>query len=145
MDHSEASRIARDEAINAFIAKLSPKRQARVSIVCGAIVEAGDPSGSLNLRFRSEQAHALALEIARNRGGALMGIREEVAKIAQQTEAVREIGLEIEAEGADFWERFELLQEREQWESDQQATAEYERWYLDKLSLEADAENLGAQ
>lgn len=55
------------EAMQAFIAKLSPKRQARVSIVCGAIVEAGDLSGGLNRQFRDEQAHALALAMKAGR------------------------------------------------------------------------------
>ena len=67
MDHSEVSRIATPAAMAEFIAKLSPKRQARVSIVCGAIVEAGDPSGALNRQFRDEQAHALALQIKAGR------------------------------------------------------------------------------
>jgi len=66
MDHSETSRF---NPLAEFIAKLPAKRQARISIVCGAIVEKGDPSGSLNLRFRSELAHALAVEIARKRAG----------------------------------------------------------------------------
>lgn len=66
MDQSEVSRF---NPMAEFIAKLSPKRQAKISIVCGAIVEAGDPSGSLNLRFRSELAHALAVEIMRKRAG----------------------------------------------------------------------------
>lgn len=69
MDQSEISRIATEAAMRDFIATLSAKRQARVSIVCGAIVEAGDPSGSLNLRFRSEQCHALAVRIAREQAG----------------------------------------------------------------------------
>lgn len=71
MDQSEVSRIVQAdqkqqirEAMNAFVAKLSPKRQARVSIVCGAIVEAGDPSGGLNRQFWSEYAHALAVKMA---------------------------------------------------------------------------------
>jgi hypothetical protein len=55
------------EAMQSFIAKLSPKRQARVSIVCGAIVEAGDLSGGLNRQFRDEQAHALALAMKAGR------------------------------------------------------------------------------
>lgn len=74
-----------------------------------------------------------------------MGIREEIAAISRQTQTLGQIREEIETEGAEHWERFELLQAREEWEADQQATAEYERWYLDKLSMEADAENLGAQ
>lgn len=73
-----------------------------------------------------------------------MSARDEIAEITRQTEVMREIREEIESEGADFWQRFELLQEREEWEADQQATAEYERWYLDKLTMEDDAENLGA-
>lgn len=71
MDQSEVSRIAQaDEkqqiraAMNAFIAKLSPKRQARVSIVCGVIVEAGDLSNGLNRQFRSDYAHDLAVKMA---------------------------------------------------------------------------------
>lgn len=74
MDQAEVTRIARAdeqqqirEAMNAFISKLSPKRKARVSIVCGAIVEAGDPSGSLNRQFRDEQFRALALQIKAGR------------------------------------------------------------------------------
>lgn len=73
MDQSEVGRIARTdqqqirEAMNAFIAKLSPKRQARVSIVCGAIVEAGDLSGGLNRQFWSDHAYALALAMKAGR------------------------------------------------------------------------------
>jgi hypothetical protein len=76
MDQSEVGRIAQAdekqqirEAMNAFIAKLSPKRQARVSIVCGAIVEAGDPVGSLNRQFWSDRAQALAVQIANKQAG----------------------------------------------------------------------------
>lgn len=74
-----------------------------------------------------------------------MGIREEIEGIENQSAEIAGIRGEIEAEGAEFWERFELLQAREEWEADQQATDDYERWYLDKLAMEADAENLGAQ
>jgi hypothetical protein len=74
-----------------------------------------------------------------------MGIREEIEACESQTREVAKIRGEIEAEGAEFWERFELLEAREQWEADQQGTDDYERWYLDKLAMEADAENLGAQ
>jgi len=69
MDQTEAGRIATEAAMRDFIATLSAKRQARVSIVCGVIIEAGDPVNSLNLRFRSEQCHALAVRIARKRAG----------------------------------------------------------------------------
>jgi hypothetical protein len=72
-----------------------------------------------------------------------MGIRDEIAAITRQTQALGQIREEIETEGAEFWERLDLLSDREQWEADQQATAEYEQWYLDKLAMEADAENLG--
>lgn len=74
MDQAEVSRIEQADqkqqiraAMNAFIAKLSPKRQARVSIVCGAIVEVGDLSGGLNRQFWNDQAHALALQIKAGR------------------------------------------------------------------------------
>jgi hypothetical protein len=69
MDQTETSRIATEAAMRDFIATLSAKRQARVSIVCGAIVEAGDPSGSLNRQFREDQCHALAVRIALKRAG----------------------------------------------------------------------------
>lgn len=74
-----------------------------------------------------------------------MGMREEIASITRQTRNIAQVREEIEVEGAQHWERLDLLSEREQWEADQQATAEYERWYLDKLSMEANSENLGAQ
>lgn len=74
MDQSEIGRLAHAdekqqirEAMNTFIAKLSQKRQARVSIVCGAIVEVGDLSGGLNRQFWGDQAHALALQIKTER------------------------------------------------------------------------------
>lgn len=74
MDHSEVSRIAHAdrnrrvcEAMNSFIAKLSMKRQVRVSIVCGAIVEQGEPTGGLNRQFWSDHAHTLAVAMSRKR------------------------------------------------------------------------------
>jgi hypothetical protein len=67
MNQYAALQSATAEAMQAFIAKLSPKRQARVSIVCGAIVEAGDLSGGLNRQFRDEQAHAQAVAMKAGR------------------------------------------------------------------------------
>lgn len=70
-------------------------------------------------------------------------MREEIAAISRQTQSLGQIAEEIEAEGAEFWERFELLQAREQWEADQQAIAEYEQWFIQKTIMEADAETVG--
>lgn len=74
-----------------------------------------------------------------------MSARDEIAEIELQTLALVRVREAIEEEAAEFWALFELMQEREQWEADQHATAEYERWYLDKLLMEGDAENLGMQ
>lgn len=74
-----------------------------------------------------------------------MGMREEIAAITRQTQALGQIREEIETQGVEHWDRLELSSECEQWEADQQATAEYESWYLDKLAMEGDVEYLGAQ
>lgn len=39
----------------------------------------------------------------------------------------------------------QLAAEREEWERDQQAIAEYEAWQLDKLLAEQDAEGISEQ
>lgn len=53
--------------------------------------------------------------------------------------------LEAEApEDRSEWAYLQLQQERQEWEADAQAVAEYEGWYLDKLAMEADAEEIGA-
>lgn len=40
------------------------------------------------------------------------------------------------------WAYLQLQQERQEWEADQRAIAEYESWYLNKTIMEADAEFL---
>jgi hypothetical protein len=72
-----------------------------------------------------------------------MGIREEVAAIERQSAAIAQAGEEIEAEGAAHWERYDLMQAREDWEADQNAIAEYEQWFIQKTIMEADAETVG--
>lgn len=67
LEQAEVSRIEEAEAMRAFIAKLSPARQAKVSVVCGAIIEQGEPTGGLNLRFRNERILALALSMKAGR------------------------------------------------------------------------------
>ena len=44
-----------------------------------------------------------------------------------------------EFEGADA---LALLSEREQWEADEAAIAEYESWYLQRLASDAEAETI---
>lgn len=62
------------------------------------------------------------------------------ANLAQEIER-----LYAELEQMDMADWAALLSEREQWEADQAAIAEYESWYLQKLALENDAEDLAAK
>lgn len=86
-----------------------------------------------------------------------MGIREEVAGLLDQADAMRRIAEEIETEGRAFWQRMEradpamlaeqiaradLQSEREEWERDLDAVAQYEEWEMQRLLNDADAEEI---
>lgn len=65
---AEVSKTQDRAEMEAFVSKYAAKGR-KVSIVCGAIVEVGEPTGSLNLRFRDEQIGKLALAMRAAKGG----------------------------------------------------------------------------
>lgn len=58
------------EAIRAYVearAAMEAARGRKVSVVCGAIVEEGEPTGSLNLHVRQEIIRAMAAALRERR------------------------------------------------------------------------------
>lgn len=69
MKVSTAKGKAIEQAKPAYLRCLESGLQTgEVQIVCGVIVEAGDPTNGLNRQFNCDKIHALALEIQRERG-----------------------------------------------------------------------------
>lgn len=76
----------------------------------------------------------------------------QTEEINRQTAAIRKVRLEMEAE-ARAWaqqkaeqEAREALQaEREQWGRDEYTAAEYDRWYLQTLLADSDADDLAVR
>lgn len=64
---SSVSTTERDAALLEAAKKYHP--HGKIAIVCGVIVEDGEPTGTVNLQVRNDAIDALAVQIKRQRAG----------------------------------------------------------------------------